>query len=338
MIPRRVRRTLAERCLVRPGDPLVVAVSGGPDSSALLHVLAGLSAELRLGLTAVGVDHGLRPGAARELDGVEALAGSLRVPFERVIIREPPGASLQAWARGVRYRALHLAASRVGARLIATGHTADDQAETVLARLLRGGGLRGLGGIDPARGDGVVRPLIDCRRAALRDYLTRSGVSFATDPTNSDLRFERSRLREQILPSLLAEQPLAIERIAAIADEARAADRALDAAATGLLARASDPEGLLIAPLRDAPEPVALRALRRWAETKSARAIGRAHLVALLARLHLEGEVLLPGGWIARRGAERLSLRGPENGVRIPVSASSEGRASPEERLSDEEE
>lgn len=333
---RRVRRTLAERGLVRTGDRVVVAVSGGPDSTALLHALATLSSELRLGLVAIAVDHGLRASAAAELDGAEALSRSLGVPFERVHIETAPaGASLQAWARGVRYAALHAAAERVGARVVATGHTADDQAETVLARVLRGGGLRGLSGIDPARSDGVVRPLIDCRRDAVRAHLARAGVPFALDPSNREPRFERTRVREQILPALLAEQPLAVERLAALADEARDAERALDAAAAGLLARSSHGDRLPIEPLRSAPPPVAMRVLRRWEEATTSQAIGRAHLVASMERLQVAGEVLLPGGWIIRREAEWLVVEPPRNDRGGSVSAV---RDEPNDERRDEEE
>jgi tRNA(Ile)-lysidine synthase len=340
-VPRAVRRTLADRALVRAGDGVVVAVSGGPDSTALLHVLSALASELDLRLFAVGVDHGLRASAALELDGAEAVARSVFVPFERVrISTKPTGASVQAWAREARYEVLRAAATRLGARVIATGHTADDQAETVLARLLRGGGLRGLGGIDPARADGIIRPLIDCRRDALRAYLSAAGVPFALDPSNLEPRFERTRIRDAIVPALVAEQPLAVERLAAIADEARDADRAMDAAAAGLLARASRPRGLSIVDLTAAPAPIAMRALRRWAEAKSSRAIGRAHLVALIERLHASGEVLLPGGWIVRRGADVLELEPPRDDVRErpPRSATSAPSDGPGEQGSDEEE
>jgi hypothetical protein len=134
---------------------------------------------------------------------------------------------------------------------------------------------------------------------------------------------------------LIAEQPLAVSRIAAIADEAREVERALDAVAAGLLARATDGDSLRIGPLRDAAPPIAMRALRRWADARSSRAIGRAHLVGLVERLHGPGEVLMPGGSIVRREAEALKWLAPRNAMSSSLSSSEPSR---EVQGSDEEE
>src|SRR5580700_9502733 len=144
------RAALREHPLVPRGSSVLVAVSGGPDSIALLHVLALLRRRLGFGLFAHGVDHGLRAEAAAELDLTEGFCRSLDVPFSRTRVAVPPGGNLQARARSVRWEALRAAASRAGADRVATGHHAGDRAETLLMRLLRGTGVNGLAVLPPA--------------------------------------------------------------------------------------------------------------------------------------------------------------------------------------------
>lgn len=295
----RVRRTLLERGLIPRGAGVVVGTSGGPDSTALLDVLVRLSGELGLRLVAVGVDHGLREAAGRELDLAEGHAQRRGVPFQRIQVVLDPAESVHAAARAARYAALQAVAAERGATRIAIGHTLDDQAETVLARVLRGSGLRGLGGIDPARADGVVRPLLDASRAEVRDYLAENGIAFAEDPSNADPRFERSRIRHEILPALAREDVGAVLHLARLADEAREADDALEAMAQAALADASGPDGVSLSVLRRAPGVVALRALRR----ALGPGLGRSHLSELAAWLQsgVGSRVLrLPGAATAR--------------------------------------
>ena len=143
--------------LASSGSRLLVAVSGGPDSIALLDVLARLRSRGGFGLFAHGIDHGLRPESGADLDVAEAFAHSLGVPFGRTSVLVEQGGNLEARAREARWQALHVAAGRVGADRIATGHHANDRAETVLLRILRGTGVRGLGVLPPR--DGVrIRP------------------------------------------------------------------------------------------------------------------------------------------------------------------------------------
>lgn len=216
-------RTLARRALVEEialprGARVLVACSGGPDSCALLHVLCGLRRELGLEVIGHGVDHGLRPEAAAELAVAAALARDLDVPFEISALRVDAGPNLQARARDARYEALARAMRAAGATHLATAHTADDRAETVLLRLLRGAGARGLA-VLPARDGDRVRPLIRARRAAVLLHLERHGVRFARDPSNLDVRFGRTRVREQILPGLEAEAPRVVDTLCRLADE-----------------------------------------------------------------------------------------------------------------------
>ncbi len=304
----RVRRTLLERALVPRGARVVVGTSGGPDSTALLEVLARLAGELSLSLVAAGIDHGLRPSAAAELDLAAAHASRIGVAFERVPVRVD--GSVQAGARRARYAALAQLAGRSGASRIAVGHTLDDQAETVLARIGRGSGLRGIAGIDPAREDGVVRPLIDASRADVRAFLDEAGLPFAEDPSNADPRFERARIRQGLLPVLRAADPAALAHLARLADEAREADRALEALAGAALADAASPAGIALDVLRRWPPPVGLRALRQ----ALGEGLGRAHLSILEAWLHGKGErgeLRLPGGRTARIGGDHLVVGPP---------------------------
>jgi tRNA(Ile)-lysidine synthase len=217
-------RTITARGLFRPGDRVLVAVSGGPDSMALLHALWESRIRLGLVLEVVGVDHGLRPEAARELDLVCARAEALDLPFVRLAVdvarERRRGVSLQDAARRARLGSLAALAATRGARRVALGHQADDQAETVLFRILRGTGLPGLGGI-PYERDPFVRPLLDVWRAEILGYLRRRSIPFVDDPSNADLRFARARLRHRILPLLAGENPQVARALVALGAEAR---------------------------------------------------------------------------------------------------------------------
>jgi tRNA(Ile)-lysidine synthase len=302
-----VRRTVRDRGLLDAGDHVLVACSGGPDSTVLLHVLHRLRNELGITLCAASIDHGLRPESADEVRQVGVFASSLGVPFVSAKVDvEPNGPSLQARARELRYDALRELAQRRSASAIAVGHTQSDQAETVLGRLLRGAGIRGLAGIEPKRSDGVVRPLIDCGRAAVREYAVAHELPFVDDPSNHQLEFERVRIRQEVLPVLEREDPRVVEHLSAIADEAaelqawvaRAAPPiALDETAT------VDIEGLLTL-----EPPVRLHWIREWIVARTGLAPSRAHLSQIGRLLQGSGEVLLGSGWSVSRAENRLTL------------------------------
>ena len=288
---------------MRRGDRVLVAISGGPDSSAMLDVLARLRAELQLELLAASVDHGLRAAAASEVELAGALAAARGVQFFPLRVQVGAGASVQAQARRARYAALTELARAQGARRIAVGHTMDDQAETVLSRILRGAGLRGLGGIAPRRADGVIRPLIDARRADVASWNAHHDIDALVDPSNTDRRFERVRLREQVLPQLGLENENLVPHLAALADDARAMTRISRAHAARLLARAGvadDPLTLEVAPLTQAPRALRREALSLWIVRSGRSAPSRATLEALEKALEGRGEVRLQGGLVAR--------------------------------------
>ncbi|BAL07547.1 hypothetical protein BJ6T_22680 [Bradyrhizobium japonicum USDA 6] len=195
---------------LRGAPALVLAVSGGPDSVALMWLAARWKRGLARGpqLTVVTVDHGLRPEAAREAREVKRLAAELGLVHRTLRWRgAKPDTGLPAAAREARYRLLARAARSVGASHVLTAHTRDDQAETVLMRLLRGSGLAGLSAMARlTERDGVVlvRPLLDIPKSQLIATLRRAKIGFADDPTNRDTAFTRPRLRA-LLPQLAAE-------------------------------------------------------------------------------------------------------------------------------------
>ena len=218
--------TLARRGLVEAKVPkgarILVAVSGGRDSMALLHVLALLRRKVPLELVAHGVDHGLRAEASAELELAGELAASLDVPFARTVIEVLPGSNVMARARDARWAVLEGKAREVHAGFIATGHHMDDRAETVLLRLLRGAGPRGLAVLPPrsrAHEPPRIRPLVRSRRAAIDAHVARHGLRFAEDPSNASSRFSRTRVRFEVLPLLESLSPAIVVHLATLADQ-----------------------------------------------------------------------------------------------------------------------
>jgi len=212
-----VERTLRDNIRLAPHSRILLAVSGGSDSMAMLHSMSLLAARFQLTLIAHGVDHGLRPEAGLELDGAQTLSQQLGVPFSRTKIHVSHGSNLQARARSERYDALRVAAQEAGAEWIATAHHADDRAETVLMRLLRGSGPQGLGVLPPCFGN-LLRPMIRARKSDVRLHLERHLIQHFEDPSNADRRYLRSRIRHDLMPALLVESPGIVEHLNALAD------------------------------------------------------------------------------------------------------------------------
>ena len=189
-------------------------MSGGPDSVALLRVLCELGQTPRV----VWIDHGLRPGASAEGDFVSGLASKLRLPFQALACS--PTSPSEGDMREARYAAFET----LPADTIATGHTASDQAETVMMRLCRGTGISGLSGIPPRRGR-YVRPLLGVKRSEVLAYLEHLDQPYATDPTNASLDPLRNRVRHVLLPQLRDLQPAIVDSLCRLAETARS-DRA----------------------------------------------------------------------------------------------------------------
>ncbi len=214
--------------LARKDDLILVAFSGGPDSTALLWGLTRVATQLGLRLHAAHLDHRLDDDSSRRAAAAALLASRMNVALtvEQLRARRPGGESPEAFARRHRYAFLDRLAENLGARFIATAHHAGDQAETVLLRLLFGSGLDGLGAMARVRGR-VVRPLLGCRRADLRHALDRAGLEPVEDPTNRDPAAPRNAVRARLLPWLDAREPGIEDRLCRLAATARRANRRL---------------------------------------------------------------------------------------------------------------
>jgi len=324
-----VRRFIAEHKLIPRGARVLAAVSGGSDSVALAHILRDLDGNGELELAGlVHFNHQLRAAAERDEAFVRGVAADLDVPFfaERgdVAARaRQERRSLEDAARAARYEWFERAQTIAGADIVALGHTRDDQAETVLLRLTRGAGPRGLSGMHPRNG-AIVRPLLGCRRDELRAWLAERGVTFVEDETNADVSIPRNRVRAELLP-LLADRfnPSIVDVLAAQADLARDAWTWMAAEAASLAhesVRARDAGAAAARELdvaRLAAAPIALQRLVIWTalrDVSRGRAITFEHVDAVRRMLGdaTIGDVDLPGQRVERiRGVLVLTGRPP---------------------------
>ena len=325
-----VARLLEDHPTLLPaGITCVVAVSGGPDSMALLHVLSELATELTWSLVVAHVDHGLRPDeAAHEVSSVEVAAARLGWPIahNRVNAREHArqwGLSIEHAARDLRYDFLRAVATRHGATRIAVGHTADDQTEEVLVRLIRGSGRAGLSGMALLRDEMVVRPLLNVLRADLLDYLATRHISFCEDSSNRDRRYLRNRIRLDLLPLLAQQFNPAIratlrETAAILAAEEELLVAWNDHACARVMHEEHSESGqtLVLDLAGFAAEPLALQ--RRMLETACWRKGSRPsfrqveQLRSLATKGHPGGSLHLAHGLRAMRDRNRLFLSHPQ--------------------------
>jgi tRNA(Ile)-lysidine synthase len=317
-VRRAVRAALAD---LGPGDLVLVACSGGPDSVALAVALAFEAPRTGLRAGAVTVDHGLQPGSAvRAAEVADRLTALGLAPVEVATVAVAAHGSPEAAARAARYRALDEAADRLGAAAVLLGHTLDDQAETVLLGLARGSGARSLAGMAPARGH-YRRPLLGLDRATVR--AAARGHRIWDDPHNDDPAFTRARVRRTLLPALEEQLgPGVAAALARTAGQLRADADALD----GWAARAADEArggdgGLDVVALAGMPTAVRTRVLRQAALDAGSPATDlTAGHVAELDRLvtdwHGQGPLDLPGGVAASRACGTLALSRHPHGSR----------------------
>ena len=296
--------------LIPPGASVLCALSGGADSMYLLCRLLEGAEKGGYAVRAAHYDHQLRPTAERDERFVREWCGSHDIPLTvgrgevgRFAKRE--GLSVEEAARTLRYAFLEQTAQAEGCALIATGHHAGDNAETVLMNLIRGCGLNGLTGIPERRGN-IVRPMLEAERAEIEAYLTRHNVPHVEDETNADLAYTRNRVRHQLLPLLEELNPKAVSHIAAAARRLREDEAELSRQAAALCGRALDiPEGTAIPAraLAEAPRPLALRACALLADRTDlgCQAVHLDQMLALAAGDDPSAGLDVPGGNVRRQ-------------------------------------
>ena len=239
-------RLIRSRKLVAPGDKVLLALSGGADSTALLCLFLEIRSQLDLELAVAHLNHGLREEESEaDAEFVRSLAADYHLPcvVEKLPPRErPKGGNAEARAREQRYRFLQRIGDSLGAQRIALAHTRNDQAETVLLRLLRGSGSLGLAAIPVSRAERFIRPLLSIEREELRTYLRSRGVGWREDSSNRDLRFARNKVRHELIPWLEKSfNPAIVEVLARTAENLRGDAESLEWLVGDLAGRHADP-------------------------------------------------------------------------------------------------
>jgi tRNA(Ile)-lysidine synthase len=339
MLVSKVRAFIRRHDLIPRGARVLAAVSGGSDSIALAHILLDLDREGDLQLAGiVHLNHQLRSAADTDEQFVRGVAAALERPFltERADVAaraRQERRSIEDAARSARYEWFERARLVTGADLVALGHTRDDQAETVLLRMTRGAGPRGLSGMYPRHGS-IVRPLLGCRREELRAWLAAQHLTFVDDETNGDVSIPRNRVRAELLPLLIGRfNPSIVDVLADEADLARDAWLWMDGESAALASRVvrvgesrrREPRCELDVVML-AAAPVALQRLVLWRamrEVGGSRAIAFQHVEAARQMLTESGGAADFPGQRAERIGGSLVLRGRPDGAvgRRPAAA-----------------
>lgn len=308
------RKSLLQSGCIPPGSRVLVAVSGGADSVALLALLRQVSDSMALHLEAAHLDHALRETSSDDARFVEQLCVGFGIPVtvERsdvASIAKRGKGNLEEIARNVRRNFLVNTAKEHNCQLIALGHHADDQAETFLMRLLRGSGPDGLAGMRVVN-QTVVRPLLSFRRDELLDYLQNAGIPWREDESNFDQAFTRNRVRHDLLPVLKSYNPNLVKQLASLCDLMRQDDDfwvELVAKELARCGRWQEQSFILERPLLHGLAPALVGRLVRAALRKvrgDLRGVTATHIAGVLKLLRSDapqGELDLPGAWVARR-------------------------------------
>ena len=305
-ILRAARRTIAQNAMIRSGDSILVAVSGGADSMALVHVLVALAPGLSARLAIAHLNHGLRSKEAdRDAEFVASVAQNLNLPLflDKIDTRnhqERYRLSPEEAARNVRYDFLNRVAEKNGFTKIAVGHHLDDNAELVLMFLLRGSGPLGLSGMPPVRDSKIIRPLIDIKRSKILEYLALKNLQYVSDSSNTDFNFLRNKIRHELIPQLARNyNPNIVNTLNRLASVARSEESWIDTIVDPLYHRALMKENTASVRLsQESLEYIPLAARRRVIRKAIKRVKGNLRRIAFS---HIDAAV-------------RLALKGPHAG------------------------
>ena len=212
-----VKKTLQRECVIPVDSKIILGVSGGPDSMALLNVMAGLQEELHFKLYAVGIDHQLRDESEQEINVAKTYSEYLNVPFQSIKVMVD-GRNIQESARKERYRAFLKCKNDYNADFIATAHHADDLAETVLMRIIKGTYVASQPCMNPHYGD-ILRPML---RASKRDvclHIKRKNIPYSIDPSNENRKYLRTKVRYDIMPKLKEINPNVLNALCKLSDD-----------------------------------------------------------------------------------------------------------------------
>jgi tRNA(Ile)-lysidine synthase len=210
--------TIRKYQMIQPEDKIILAVSGGPDSTALLYLMYDLMDELKCSLHIIHLNHNLRgeeSGADEEFVREHAKKLNLPITVESINVKDviTSKESIESGARRIRYKFYERVMSEIGANKVAQGHTADDQTETVMMRFLRGSGTRGLSGIPPIRDSIYIRPLIETTRGEVEEYLQSLNINPRLDSSNLSTEYERNKIRHELIPIIERNYSPNIKRI-----------------------------------------------------------------------------------------------------------------------------
>ena len=319
---RKVQETISRYGMLDPGDLCIVGVSGGPDSVCLLHILHELSEALEIRLVVAHLDHGLREKEDEaETRFVRRLASSMGLAFETEkasLLREGVTSSVEERARNARYAFFGRLKDKLGAQKIAVGHNLNDQAETVLMRLLRGSGPSGLTGIPAIRENTIIRPLIELKREEIESYLQARDLSYVTDSSNLETDYLRNRIRLELLPQLLEYQPRLIEHLGQLSRIMGNENNYLEAQAEEWVEREGEQNSagdiLIPAPrFIELPEPIRNRVTRHLLRKMrdDLRSIDHGHIESvyeLAKSMKPQGRLNLPNGLTVKRIYDKLAF------------------------------
>ena len=323
-----VRQSVSRHAMFGPGQALLVAVSGGADSTAMLHILAAIAGEMSLRLGVAHLNHGLRGKESEsDADFVASLAEEYALPYysesvDARAVAHARGLSLEDACRQLRYGFLLKTAAQNDYDRVAVGHHREDNAETILMGLLRGSGAAGLCGMAAARADGIVRPMIELSRARIREYVQINGLAFVTDRTNSDTTLLRNRIRLELMPKLASDfNPNIVATLNRIGAILGPEDRWLSELSRQMLDDITDYHGrgmmtLSLTGFNRLRAAARRRVLRLAIEAVKGdlRRIGLTHVTSVL-QMALAGQdgahLDLPGGILARRRGQFLEIIHP---------------------------